>query len=98
MLHPESITRSLLPRRQLPELTKDIYTVLPFGRTVLGKLVGVYVVEDRILQVLCQHIRGHRLELVGGGIPPRLRASANRLATFHTWRLSERFNSLPIAP
>ena len=27
-----------------------------------------------------------------------LRASANRLATFHTRRLSERFNSLPIAP
>jgi hypothetical protein len=28
----------------------------------------------------------------------RLRASANRLATFHTWQLSERFNSLPVVP
>jgi hypothetical protein len=28
----------------------------------------------------------------------RLRASANRLATFHTWELSERFNSLLIVP
>ena len=33
-----------------------------------------------------------------GTVERLFRASANRLATFHTWRLSERFNSLPIAP
>jgi hypothetical protein len=35
-------------------------------------------------------------EQVAEGDTLQLRASANRLTTFHTWRLSDRFNSLPI--
>jgi hypothetical protein len=49
-------------------------------------------------------VRARRSEIVGllqenGKLETaELRASANRPATFHTWQLSEGFNSLPTVP